>query len=607
MVAKQPHVYDKLSNDKIRLIELLPGRFEEPLACHIIAVKLSKRPQYEAISYVWGDAKVRKPIYTSKGYINITTNLADALRQLRHPQSKRTLFADAICINQEDVNEKNDQVAMMAEVYQYAKSVVIWLGSDTRGDSSLAFKAIRGYAEYAADMWMKTSTSAAPGFRPFEECVAPALTDLTLDAVASVLHRPWFSRVWVLQEAALARHATVVCGSSTIPLEDLICFADAASRNLSDWLLDANIVALANCYAQVFAPFRTPGTWMDSLPFEPQHLHGRENAQLPLGDLLRMAMARNTTDQRDRIFALLGHPALRSGPGGQKALVSPDYTANTHEICRRTFVAAINNKSDLSLLSLVQHGPRSKHTLTTSWVPNLRVNSDIIDSFFLQAGQSLKAHAYADDSMRLHCSGVRVGSVGCFTETFPYSDELKETKEAAGRFVNVLTRTMSLEPLVTRAAELHSMSNFEFLATILLCTTGSLPEEFLSDKSLEIKVRLLRSFLRWQEMIRGMRRSVPGFTSEDFDHFRKLFWACSNRKIFRIDDELWGLGPGSMETGDTCCIIGGTRVPYILHPTGDAGGTYTFVGECFVPGLMFGGVRDLVDRRNVKQQNFVIC
>lgn len=91
-------------------------------------------PNYIALSYTWGDDTVKKPIRVNDGMFNVTSNLEIALRYLRKSRSfpilSERLWIDAICINQQDVEERNSQVRRMREVYRRASRVLIWLGAD---------------------------------------------------------------------------------------------------------------------------------------------------------------------------------------------------------------------------------------------------------------------------------------------------------------------------------------------------------------------------------------------------------------------------------------------------------------------------------------------
>jgi hypothetical protein len=118
-------------NDEIRLLRLLPG---EKLAGELVTVSLAEFPRFVALSYAWGDRSERERIYLDRGWLYVTTNLAAALRNgiilnMIEESDLKAIWADAICINQDDNNEKGQQVMRMRQIYMQAKTV-IWLGSE---------------------------------------------------------------------------------------------------------------------------------------------------------------------------------------------------------------------------------------------------------------------------------------------------------------------------------------------------------------------------------------------------------------------------------------------------------------------------------------------
>lgn len=116
--------------DSIRLLELLPGPKGSPLACNIFEVRKHDNPEYEALSYAWGEPVFSHVVQevSSGTEIHVTKNLEQALQGIRYEHVARILWADAICINQSDLKEKGHQVALMGQIYRDAKRVVVWLG-----------------------------------------------------------------------------------------------------------------------------------------------------------------------------------------------------------------------------------------------------------------------------------------------------------------------------------------------------------------------------------------------------------------------------------------------------------------------------------------------
>jgi hypothetical protein len=136
---------------------------------------------YEALSYVWGEPH-RKTIYINKIAFGVTLNLYAALLHLRNHALSRAVWIDAICIDQENLEEKEQQIQIMAKIYAQASRVVVWLGT-TADNSDIAFEAIR----VAADDDYSSTVS-----RQFSKV-----------SVLKLLERPWFRRIWVSNRSTI--------------------------------------------------------------------------------------------------------------------------------------------------------------------------------------------------------------------------------------------------------------------------------------------------------------------------------------------------------------------------------------------------------------------
>jgi hypothetical protein len=113
----------------IRVLNLLPNAaFDSPIEVQLVEVDLAGKPEYEALSYSWGDVKNKVGISCHGLRLDVTINCALALQYLRHKDQTRTLWIDAICIDQTNMAERNQQVRIMGDVYEMAQRVLVWLG-----------------------------------------------------------------------------------------------------------------------------------------------------------------------------------------------------------------------------------------------------------------------------------------------------------------------------------------------------------------------------------------------------------------------------------------------------------------------------------------------
>ncbi|ENI03928.1 hypothetical protein COCC4DRAFT_116764, partial [Bipolaris maydis ATCC 48331] len=115
---------------EIRLITISAGRFNDPLVCTLSHKDLDSHqiPEYETISYCWGNAAQRNIIVLNNLPISVPSSSAAALRHVRLCQSDRTVWLDAICINQNDIEERSRQVAIMGAIYRNGTRNLIYLG-----------------------------------------------------------------------------------------------------------------------------------------------------------------------------------------------------------------------------------------------------------------------------------------------------------------------------------------------------------------------------------------------------------------------------------------------------------------------------------------------
>ncbi|KAF2669567.1 hypothetical protein BT63DRAFT_425265 [Microthyrium microscopicum] len=218
-----PH-YEPLRTGQIRLIRVQPGAKDCPIQCSLLVCNLEDaRNEYDALSYVWGSTKTRnlETVDIDGVRVRVTTSLFRALQQLRTRQvAPYDIWADAISINQCSVEEKSVQVLAMPEIYSYARTVQIWLGSvsfwhsfstaEEIADLNILMGVKDNGEEIAISKWIEGNLRF--GFQP--DRFDPSSDDT--HTVGHLLRSSWFKRSWTIQEAALAQSVTINVGSSTL-------------------------------------------------------------------------------------------------------------------------------------------------------------------------------------------------------------------------------------------------------------------------------------------------------------------------------------------------------------------------------------------------------
>jgi hypothetical protein len=168
--------------DSIRLLHLLPHNDKDAqIHCRLVDIRLGDPEQvhpYEALSYFWGDEDDNRTISINGDILLVRRHLYEALSRLRYNQHERIIWVDAICINQENEKEKEEQIRFMPRIYNQAKNVIVWLGEEAN-NSDQALEAI-----------VLAGRERAIGFSN-EETVR--------QAVIKLLGRHWFRRIWVMK------------------------------------------------------------------------------------------------------------------------------------------------------------------------------------------------------------------------------------------------------------------------------------------------------------------------------------------------------------------------------------------------------------------------
>ena len=137
--TKLPTLRDELGNvvPYIRLLRLLPPKDpsnpDETIRCVLSPAWLNDvNTSYTAISYMWGRRDADQVIELDKASFSVTENLWTCLRKFRNHRDDNNFWVDAICINQEDSDERSSQVSQMGTIYAKAQEVVIWPRDPTR-------------------------------------------------------------------------------------------------------------------------------------------------------------------------------------------------------------------------------------------------------------------------------------------------------------------------------------------------------------------------------------------------------------------------------------------------------------------------------------------
>lgn len=159
----------------------------------------SVRVAYEALSYVWGKPSSRHLISCNNKEFAIGQNLETALRRLRSNSVARVVWIDAICINQDDLDERSSQLQIMGDIYSQAQDVVIWLGDDD-GSLPITIPLLQKVAKYAReepeiDAQNRKEKEILNVMSVMRKADLLSVPTSAWDALVELYDREWFSRV----------------------------------------------------------------------------------------------------------------------------------------------------------------------------------------------------------------------------------------------------------------------------------------------------------------------------------------------------------------------------------------------------------------------------
>lgn len=352
-LPQEEYKYEPLppqTQDAIRLLTINPAEKDAPLTGHFSVASMQDSPSYEALSYVWGDPERPEFLYTPEGYIRITRSLHAALKRIRQYEppdggnekpmvettepprrTHATVWADAVCINQEDNTEKAHQVRLMGKIFSSAIMVWAYLGED-ENDKDEVLSCLR--------IISSPIQSGEPTYQILRRLASER---------HSIFNRDYFSRVWIIQEFILAKRVVFICGSLYFDSGILVRLANSHFQG-SRQILESQPL-LANQASKLF------------------HLRSgyiEKGPRWPLVRILSHFRGHTCTRARDHLFALLSLAYDASSPG-----LDPNYDDPIEQIVRRYAEVFIKNGCLMELLSLAGHDPDPAACLPfPSWIPN---------------------------------------------------------------------------------------------------------------------------------------------------------------------------------------------------------------------------------------------
>ena len=566
-------------------------------------VSIESPPTFSALSYTWDGQSPDRSLHLDDGAtLKVTHNVERAIYHLNMLSKSKSyaIWIDGVCIDQENLKDKEAQVPLMGKIYTAAVRTVVWLGESTpqieealKASGALLSVLSKAPEVIALDERMMSSYGLPPVESQFWE------------SLGHVLARSWFSRLWVLQEAVLAREIIFICGNTGIDFDILVNVVEGLEK-ISLTALPLFNTKIEHCPRGIVSPMTISGLR--------KHFVQSPRKCIEFTVLLLSSSDRGCSDPRDRIYALLG----MSGPELQEN-VQIRYDVPPTEIYldyARWEIQQVNGPNIL-LLACWKH-PRPD---MPSWCPDFDADPQLIP---LGAGHSSDQYDAG--------THPRINNPGniCFITCLPTSNMIK----TLGLHVDKVLKTL---PAIWRFSSDTDMGPDKAQASRCLAWERSclelsqevfnrpdtVPEEhwrtltankFGSNASIADRQHDYERVLQVMACVghthanpdntSGYRKTISLTPAEMLGMLSfesSMNHAVQGRSFISTEQGRIGLVPSNARTGDMICVLFNVLTPLILRPRPYDENVHELIGESYVHGLMSGEAWDICGDEKIRE------
>jgi Heterokaryon incompatibility protein (HET) len=376
-----------LPTNGIRLLIIRPDTDpDSDIRCNLIFEPDYTKRRYAALSYVWGNSNdPERHIILDGASYPVTPSLHTALKHFRHHLRRRIIWADAICINQSDDAEKNTQVSQMKQIYQSSACILMWVG-EAGIDGPLAIKWFREVNTSRGNRSIDTSANHSN----------PNITKLQVDRIANAcssdtirnhwrdirkfLRRPYWNRVWILQEAIAREDSLICCGAYGMLWQTLRTMVR---------MVPIIFEAIISAEGEKALPRKELVASLLTMEFQKLKFHvkfvdqGAMTSPVPFLTGLIASRTCSATDPRDHIFSIKGF--VKDFP------VIVDYRKPAYRLYLETAQTVLQQTGKLDILTLCKEWDPE---IATKWSSRLEKSEAERVSYFIRrvlSGRSLSA------------------------------------------------------------------------------------------------------------------------------------------------------------------------------------------------------------------------
>lgn len=550
---------------------------------------------FTALSYVWGNPDVTATIQLSGMPFSVTTNLEACLRQFASNRKFHglSLWVDAICINQGDIDERNVQVWRMKDIYSVASSVWAWIGPST----PLSRVGMQRIGNIPASI----DPESDPGLHSLDPgiskvAITKALEGDGAEGIQDVFLRPYWKRAWVVQELFLGKDTRVVCGDDEVPLQRFYALDTLAFR-----------------YGKTSKDPWPPGS---PITRPPRVLQMANYSRRPLSALLGATNRLRCSDPRDKVYCLLGMTESCEAES-----IVPDYARPTQKVYGDVVQSQLELFDNLNILHSSRYDDKRGLSYPT-WIPDWSDESEgnaatffcgNVENGAYRASKRLPLSSHPwkmdRDNEKLHLSGVKLDTINAVSVTesgFRLQEGTSDLELAKTWF------EWGYNALAPASLEIAFDSD--------LLTDPEVPRYPLGGNeplSRACRRTLVADFSLYNHEENGIGRPNQFLFPDDKDERRPDGSLCShNNTTFDFRFEKWdkrmavtskgwiGLVAEEAEVGDRVAVVIGASMPLILRPAPEnqlanrdeeQPEEFRLIGHGYIHGLMDGEGLDMTE------------
>jgi hypothetical protein len=521
----------------------------------------------------------------------LSANLEEAIRRLRHDEEDVFFWCDQLCINQHDDTEKSYQVQRMKDIYSDALKVVAWIGASTN-DSDLCITYLKALGQ---DEVLDSNADYSRVLVDYDD--ESTVTKLTT-AFDHFCQRSYWKRLWIIQVFALAKEVQIACGASSIPYYEL-SEALYVIPKIKNWLmaqsgLGTEFERRSKSFCRAFDPPNSDSFVHSVLICRYRYNEPNERGRLSLFGVMHTCLTLEVdynhpecSDSRDRVFSLLGLVN-----DAETFSMFPDYSKTGEEVYEELTIQFIR-QGIVDVLAYCQFPRVPRNREMATWAPDWHMPTKqpcipvLNSNGFTASGEtSNRQLVLLPGSGRLSILGIDVDvidTVGSLwdpdwlsplepRETMKYLSEitgfcLKSNRMTHNEVVGVANEVARIaiadRLFATDESKQHTclMYHQKFVKSL----AGIINQPPLSSEEEKLqRMKIITTNPEYATTLRRIHSRRPILTQSGY--------VC--------------LAPQHARAGDQICIFFGGRAAYVIRPIGSD--EYNLIGEVYVHGAMYG-------------------